>query len=80
METEVAVIDANGKPLKGRKTPLDLKVLLLRCVHHLLMHSESPQEPFPALRGSARKAFTRHTETTHSAAEQGWPAKCRGHL
>lgn len=66
---EKAVINANGKPLKGRKTPLDLQVLLLGCVHCVLMYSASPQEPFPVLRGSARRAFTMPTETTHSAAE-----------
>lgn len=68
---EIAAIDANGKPLKGTKTPLGLKVLLLGWVHCVLMYSASPQEPFPVPRGSARRAFTRHPETTHSAAQQG---------
>lgn len=44
------------------------------------MYPASPQEPFPVPRGSARRAFTRHTETTHSAAGQGWPAKGRGDI
>jgi len=63
----VAVIDANVKPLKGRKTPLDLKVLLLGCVHCALMYSASLQKQFPISTSSAKKAITRQKETTYSS-------------
>lgn len=42
----VAVIVANGKPLKGRKTPLDLKVLLPGCVHYVLMYQQVYRNDF----------------------------------
>lgn len=62
----VAVIDANVKPLKGRKPPLDLQVLLLGCVYCVLKYSANLHKPFPVPTSSAKRAITRHKETTYS--------------
>lgn len=57
-----AVIDANVKPLKGRKTPLDLKFLLLECAHCVLMYQQV-YKLFPGLTISAKSVITRHKGT-----------------
>lgn len=53
----VAVIDANVKPQKGRKTPLDLKVLLLGCVHCALMYSASLQKTISSVNKLCQKRY-----------------------
>lgn len=55
----VTVIDANIKPLRGRKTPLDLKFLLLESVHCALMYQQVYKQ-FPGLTIFAKSVITRH--------------------